>query len=89
MATASLLLTLLPMLATTRGTVRSDAEVNNLDNNFNIAGKTFKRWTTRQTVLAMRLQPTPTWLFLQVPILMICTRRLGGAAPYRVLLGKW
>ncbi|MCG5106658.1 InlB B-repeat-containing protein, partial [Candidatus Saccharibacteria bacterium] len=28
-------------------TVRSDAEVNNLDNNFNIAGKTFKRWTTQ------------------------------------------
>ncbi|MBF0918819.1 MAG: InlB B-repeat-containing protein, partial [Atopobium sp.] len=28
-------------------TVRSDADVNNLDNNFNIAGKTFKRWTTQ------------------------------------------
>ena len=28
-------------------TVRSDAEVNNLDNNFNIVGKTFKRWTTQ------------------------------------------
>ena len=28
-------------------TVRSGAEVNNLDNNFNIAGKTFKRWTTQ------------------------------------------
>lgn len=28
-------------------TVRSDADVNNLNNNFNIAGKTFKRWTTQ------------------------------------------
>lgn len=28
-------------------TVRSNTEVNNLNNNFNIAGKTFKRWTTQ------------------------------------------
>lgn len=28
-------------------TVRSNAEVNNLNNNFNIANKTFKRWTTQ------------------------------------------
>ena len=28
-------------------TVRSNTEVNNLNNNFNIANKTFKRWTTQ------------------------------------------
>lgn len=43
-------ITVIDRVATNAGrtvTVRSDADVNNLNSNFNIAGKTFKRWTTQ------------------------------------------